>query len=166
MYWLLFNQHYQHCTNRKLRSWANAVFQSCGVCWKAFPSLPSPSPHIPFFFCSRPNFLDELVRKRLLCRLWSSRFIFWFQPFIWVTGPGFAPYSSSDFYILELSSKKHFQNSHCEFYEQFSCRKRMFPIQSLEVECEVCLNHAEGLRWQNLFLAIVESAINEWPLSK
>ena len=24
---------------------------------------------IPFFFCSRPNFLDELARKRLLCNL-------------------------------------------------------------------------------------------------
>ena len=33
------------------------------------PSLPSPSPLIPFFFCSCPNFLDELARKRLLCRL-------------------------------------------------------------------------------------------------
>ena len=29
-------------------------------------------------------------------------------------GPGFAPYSSSAFYILELIN--------CEFYEQFSCR--------------------------------------------
>lgn len=26
--------------------------------------------------CSSPNFLDELVRKRLLCRLSSSRFVF------------------------------------------------------------------------------------------
>ena len=32
------------------------------------PSLPFPSPVIPFF-CSRPNFLDELARKRLLRRL-------------------------------------------------------------------------------------------------
>ena len=31
-----------------------------------FPCFPSPSPVIPFFFCSRPNFLDELARKRLL----------------------------------------------------------------------------------------------------
>ena len=41
--WLMFrvlsNQHYQHCTNQKLRSWANA-----------FPSFPSPSHVIPFFF--------------------------------------------------------------------------------------------------------------------
>ena len=51
--------------------------------------------------------------------------------------------------------KKHFKNAHCEFYEQFSCRKRMFPIQSLGVECKVCLSHAGGLRWQNLFLVIV-----------
>ena len=28
--------------------------------------------------------------------------------------------------------KKHFKNAHCEFNEQFSCRKRMFPIQSLK----------------------------------
>ena len=38
-------------------------------------------------------------------------------------GPGFAPYGSSAFYMLELSSKKrkkkHFKNAHCEFYEQF-----------------------------------------------
>ena len=34
------------------------------------PSLPFPSPVIPFF-CSRPNFLDELARKRLLRRLVS-----------------------------------------------------------------------------------------------
>ena len=35
----------------------------------------------------------------------------------------------------------------------------MFPIQSLEVECKVCLSHAGGLRQENLFLVIVESAI-------
>ena len=35
----------------------------------------------------------------------------------------------------------------------------MFPIQSLGVECEVCLCHAGDLRWQNLFLVIVERAI-------
>ena len=29
----------------------------------------NPSPLIPFFFCSRPNFLDGLAWKRLLCRL-------------------------------------------------------------------------------------------------
>ena len=33
------------------------------------PSFPSPSPVLSFFFCSRPNFLDELARKRLLRRL-------------------------------------------------------------------------------------------------
>ena len=31
-------------------------------------SLPPP-PHFCFFFFSRPNFVDELARKRLLCRL-------------------------------------------------------------------------------------------------
>ena len=66
------NQHYQHRANQKLRSWANAVFQNRGVCGQAFPSLPSPSPVIPFF--SRPNVLDELVRKRLLRRLISAIF--------------------------------------------------------------------------------------------
>ena len=57
--WLMFrvlsNQHYQHRTNQKLRSWANAVFQNRGVCGQAFPSFPSPSPVIPFF-CSCPSF--------------------------------------------------------------------------------------------------------------
>ena len=52
--WLMFrvlsNQHYQHRTNQKLRSWANAAFQNRGVCGQAFPSFPSPSPVIPFSF--------------------------------------------------------------------------------------------------------------------
>ena len=52
--WLMFrmlsNQHYPHRANQKLRSWANAVFQNRGVCGQAFPSFPSPSPVIPFFF--------------------------------------------------------------------------------------------------------------------
>ena len=60
--WLMFrmqsNQHYPHCANQKLRSWANAVFQNRGVCGQAVPSFPSPSPVI-HFFCSRSNFLDE-----------------------------------------------------------------------------------------------------------
>ena len=68
MFWVLSNQHYQHRTNQKLRSWANAVFQNRGVCGQAVPSFPSPSPVIPFF-CSRSNFLDKLARKRLLHRL-------------------------------------------------------------------------------------------------
>ena len=34
-------------------------------------SFPSPSPVIPFF-CSHPNFLDELARKRLLRRLLAN----------------------------------------------------------------------------------------------
>ena len=57
MFWVLSNQHYQHRTNQKLRSWANAFFQIRGVCGQAVPSFPSPSPVIPFF-CSRSNFLD------------------------------------------------------------------------------------------------------------
>ena len=70
--WLMFrvlsNQHYQHRTNQKLRLWANTVFQNHGVCGQAFPSFPSPSLVIPFF-CSRPNFLDDLAWQRLLRRL-------------------------------------------------------------------------------------------------
>ena len=69
---MLSNQHYQHRTNQKLRSWANAVFQNRGVCGQAFPSFPSPSPVIPFFG-SRPNFLDKLARKRLLRRLAATQ---------------------------------------------------------------------------------------------
>ena len=52
--WLMFrmlsNQHYPHRANQKLRSWANAVFQNCGVCGQAVPSFPSPFPVILFFF--------------------------------------------------------------------------------------------------------------------
>ena len=72
--WLMFrmlsNQHYPHRANQKLRSWANAVFQNHGVCGQAVPSFPSPSPSpvIPFF-CSRPNFLDDLAWQHLLRRL-------------------------------------------------------------------------------------------------
>ena len=43
-------------------------------------------------------------------------------------------------------AQKHFKNADCEFYEQFSCRKLMFPIQSLVVECKVCLSHAGDQR--------------------
>ena len=68
MFQVLSNQHYQHRTNQKLRSRANAVFQNRGVCGQAVPSFPSPSPVIPFFALV-PTFLDELARKRLLRRL-------------------------------------------------------------------------------------------------
>ena len=50
-------------------------FSLCSKCFQSsyctkvgFPSLPSPSPFIPFV-CSHPNFLDALARKRLLRRL-------------------------------------------------------------------------------------------------
>ena len=40
-------------------------------------------------------------------------------------------------FLIGIMLKKHFKNTHCEFYEQFSWRKRMFPIQGLGVECKV-----------------------------
>ena len=52
MFRVLSNQHYQHRTNQKLRSWANAVFQNRGVCGQAVPLFPSPSPVIHFFLLS------------------------------------------------------------------------------------------------------------------
>ena len=67
------------------------------------------------------------------------------------TGKGFSIFFSSGYVtllsttgykVLKYSSRIH----NCEFYEQFSCRKRMFPILSLGVECKVCLSHAGGLR--------------------
>ena len=59
--WLMFrvlsNQHYQHHTNQKLRSWASTVFQNLGVCGQAqLPSFPSPSPVISFFLLSSQLF--------------------------------------------------------------------------------------------------------------
>ena len=64
MFWVLSKQHYQHRTNQKLHSWANAVFQNRGVCGQAVPSFPSPSPVIPFF-CSRPNFSQRTCMETL-----------------------------------------------------------------------------------------------------
>ena len=52
----------------------NAVFLNRGVCGWAFPSLPSPSPSF-LVFCSCPNFLNELARKRLLRRLKTGRIL-------------------------------------------------------------------------------------------
>ena len=81
--WLMFrvlsNQHYQHRTNQKLRSWANTVFQNHGVCGPAVPSIPSPSPVIPFFSALVPTFVDELVRKGLLRRLQTFKISAQFQ---------------------------------------------------------------------------------------
>ena len=61
MYWLLLNQHYQHRTNQKLRSWANAVFQNRGVLRASVSFAPFPLPPHSFLFCSRPNFLAETL---------------------------------------------------------------------------------------------------------
>ena len=53
--WLMFrvlsNQHYQHRTNQKLCSWANAVFQNRVVCGQAVPSSPLPLPLPRQFVC-------------------------------------------------------------------------------------------------------------------
>ena len=70
--WLMFrvlsNQHYQHRTNQKLRSWANAAFSKSWDLRASVSFFPLPLP-CHSFFCSRPNLLDELARKRLLRRL-------------------------------------------------------------------------------------------------
>ena len=56
VFWVLSNQHYQHCAS----SPTNAVFQNCGVCEQEFPSFPSPSPVILFFFALFPAFSTNL----------------------------------------------------------------------------------------------------------
>ena len=63
-----------------LRIWQTLFFKSFQKRFKAklyisttwFRSLPFPSPVIPFFFCSRPYFIDKLMRKHLLHRLMSG----------------------------------------------------------------------------------------------
>ena len=66
--WLMFrvlsNQHNHHRANQKLRSWANAIFQNCGLCGQAFPSFPFPSPVIPFFLFSSQ--LSRRTRAEML----------------------------------------------------------------------------------------------------
>ena len=49
---ITINQQYQHRTNQKLRSWANTVFQNCGV-FEANVSFSSPT-HL--FFALVPTF--------------------------------------------------------------------------------------------------------------
>ena len=39
------------------------------------------------------------------------------------------------------------------------------PWSGMQTECKVCLSHARGLRWQNLFLVIVESAIQTFTMT-
>ena len=68
-----FNQHYQHRTNQKLRSCANAVRQNRGVCGQAFSCLP-PSPVIPLFFALVP--FSRRTRAETLstqARLWGTK---------------------------------------------------------------------------------------------
>ena len=69
-----FNQHYQHRTNQKLRSCANAVLQNRGVCGQAFPCLP-PLPRHSSFFCSRPLFSRRTPAETLStqARLWGTK---------------------------------------------------------------------------------------------
>ena len=84
--WLMFrvlsNQHHQHRTNQKLRSWANAVFQNRGVCGQAVPSFPSPSPSpvIPFFFFLLSSRRSRRTRAETLATqariLWAHFLIF------------------------------------------------------------------------------------------
>ena len=63
----LRSERFQSSNCEKVRSGAKKKKGGRGrVRGEEFPSFPSPSPVIPFFFCSRPNFLDELARKRLL----------------------------------------------------------------------------------------------------
>ena len=76
MFPMISNQHYPYRANQKLRSWANAVFQNRGVCGQAVPSFPSPSPVIPFFFCSCPSFLDEPREETLATQASSIALIF------------------------------------------------------------------------------------------
>ena len=68
-----FNQHYQHRTNQKLHSCANAVLQNRGVCGQAFPCLPH-SPVIPLFFALVP--FSRRTRAETLstqARLWGTK---------------------------------------------------------------------------------------------
>ena len=70
MYWLLFNQHYQHCTNQKLHYFVGK--RSFSKSWGLRLSVsfsPLPLPPSFLFVCPRPNFLNELVWKCLLRRL-------------------------------------------------------------------------------------------------
>ena len=62
---ITINQQYQHRTNQKLRSWANTVFQNCGV-FEANVSFSFPAHHFSFLLLSQ---LSRRTRaKRLLCR--------------------------------------------------------------------------------------------------
>ena len=82
-----------------------------------------------------------------------------FNRFFELLRPGFAPYDSNAFYMLEKSSKIILKTLIANLWTIFM--SRMLLIQSLWVECKVCLSHAGGLRWQNPFLMIVQSAIKK-----
>ena len=92
MYWLLFNQHYEHRTDQRLCLWANPVFQNHGVCSEEFPSLPSSSPSFLVFwqdnsYCALRNknvsredvclLNGHINLKDFLCWNWSCTCIHW-----------------------------------------------------------------------------------------
>ena len=76
MFRVLSNQHYPHCTNQQLRSWANAVFWNRGVCGQAFPSFPFPSPAILFFFFLLLSQLSRRTRAETLATQAIGAWIF------------------------------------------------------------------------------------------
>ena len=63
------------CSTKEFSSLRNERFQSRFCAKVGAGALPSPSPFI-LFFCSLPNFLDELPRNRLLRRLGVLRVTF------------------------------------------------------------------------------------------
>ena len=55
-----------------------------------------------------------------------------FNPIYWVKGPGFAPNSSSAFYILELCSKNILKTLTANFKNNFHVGNVCFPYKALE----------------------------------
>ena len=55
-----------------------------------------------------------------------------FKHLFWLLGPGFAPYSSSAFYILELSSKKIFKTLSANFMNNLHVGNARCSYKALE----------------------------------
>ena len=102
MYWLLFNQHYQHRTNQKLCSWANAVFQNRGVYGPAFPALPFSSPVIPIFLLS-----SELSRPYGIGCLNRFEKIVIGSVLLWTSTDGDSDYEDDCLYFANLQPDSH-----------------------------------------------------------